>query len=719
MFSSIERNFFPTILKFSFRSLWNCRKLINELGRTLLQIEHFKHIRSMERFGGSLPVKGYSGELAGKKRVQLPSDREKGYSSSSNLFHSTPKTKPIISPFASTSPSYKPRTNNASYQTAGVSPVRSSRSKSPLRNTSPIRQSVSPRLHNSSLSPTSKQLSDVDSDTIQRQRRELQLLIGELKDRDRELNDMVQAHQKQIVAWEEDRQRVFSLEKRSARLESELKSRNDQLKGLQARLKACETEEKNKVKELENAQLQLQQVSEHANTSLHQVQELEEKNSALTSSMRELSNTIGQLQAREQELLTKLKLKDNDIMEANVGLGELQQKIKRLEGLCQELRKTESTLRTERDQWRDQAAANKHEVEKLRGDISKQFSDADEFQAELAKTKQEVLVLQKELFLSGEREKRKDQLLDLQKSKQERTDSELQSLRQICERQQRDISYMQLQLQSSHDMISKHVTEPDGISELESNPPDEEKKPISSLYDASSYHLNGDYLENQDQLSTKSLDFDAPVSKSVDDDLAAYIPGGGGLSALSMHATAGSDLADDFDNISQDPSQSAVTSERGFPGSGVETFAPSRNPAFFSTPNTRTDMYPSLGNLSISNARQEDHSSFPTFSSGRPVDLSTVTPSRAPDSYLSYSVGMSVTKSSPPKAEGDSSPTSKLHRLLAESRQMVQNLEQSSTFSLTGSPKQDSAVPTSEQFSPPQRHLGSPLHSRPMPTSTE
>ncbi|XP_068679369.1 uncharacterized protein [Montipora foliosa] len=634
----------------------------------------------MERFGGSLPVKGYSGELAGKKRVQLPSDREKGYSSSSNLFHSTPKTKPIISPFASTSPSYKPRTTNASYQTAGVSPVRSSRSKSPLRNTSPIRQSVSPRLHNSSLSPTSKQLSDVDSDTIQRQRRELQLLIGELKDRDRELNDMVQAHQKQIVAWEEDRQRVFSLEKRSSRLESELKSRNDQLKGLQARLKACETEEKNKVKELENAQLQLQQVSEHANTSLHQVQELEEKNSALTSSMRELSNTIGQLQAREQELLTKLKLKDNDIMEANVGLGELQQKIKRLEGLCQELRKTESTLRTERDQWRDQAAANKHEVEKLRGDISKQFSDADEFQAELAKTKQEVLVLQKELFLSGEREKRKDQLLDLQKSKQERTDSELQSLRQICERQQRDISYMQLQLQSSHDMISKHVTEPDGISELESNPPDEEKKPISSLYGPSSYHLNGDYLENQDQLSTKSLDFDAPVSKSVDDDLAAYIPDGGGLSALSMHATAGSDLADDFDNLSQDPSQSAVTSERGFPGSGVETFAPSRNPAFFSTPNTRTDMYPSLGNLSISNARQEDHSSFPTFSAGRPVDLSTVTPSRGPDSYLSYSVGMSVTKSSPPK---------------------------------------DSAVSTNEQFSPPQRHLGSPLHSRPMPTSTE
>lgn len=32
----------------------------------------------MDRFGGSLPVKGYSGEMAGKKRVQLPVDLGKG-----------------------------------------------------------------------------------------------------------------------------------------------------------------------------------------------------------------------------------------------------------------------------------------------------------------------------------------------------------------------------------------------------------------------------------------------------------------------------------------------------------------------------------------------------------------------------------------------------------------------------------------------------------------
>ena len=52
--------------------------------------------------------------------------------------------------------------------------------------------------------------------------------------------------------------------------------------------------------------------------------------------------------------------------------------------------------------------------------------------------------------------------------------------------------------------------------------------------------------------------------------------GGGGVSALSMHATAGSDLADDFENLSQDPLQSAVTSERGFTSASVDTFLPSR-----------------------------------------------------------------------------------------------------------------------------------------------
>lgn len=48
---------------------------------------------------------------------------------------------------------------------------------------------------------------------------ELQLLIAELKDREQELNSMASAHHRQLQAWEQDRQRVLTLEQRSARLE--------------------------------------------------------------------------------------------------------------------------------------------------------------------------------------------------------------------------------------------------------------------------------------------------------------------------------------------------------------------------------------------------------------------------------------------------------------------------------------------------------------------
>lgn len=63
---------------------------------------------------------------------------------------------------------------------------------------------------------------DLENSTLLRQRRELQLLMAELKDRDQELNNMAAAHHTQLLAWQQDRQRVLSLEERCARLEGEL-----------------------------------------------------------------------------------------------------------------------------------------------------------------------------------------------------------------------------------------------------------------------------------------------------------------------------------------------------------------------------------------------------------------------------------------------------------------------------------------------------------------
>lgn len=52
----------------------------------------------------------------------------------------------------------------------------------------------------------------------------MQLLMAELKDRDQELNCMAVAHHKQLLSWEQDRQRVLILEQRCSRMEGESES---------------------------------------------------------------------------------------------------------------------------------------------------------------------------------------------------------------------------------------------------------------------------------------------------------------------------------------------------------------------------------------------------------------------------------------------------------------------------------------------------------------
>ncbi|KAL4701056.1 hypothetical protein H8959_015060 [Pygathrix nigripes] len=74
--------------------------------------------------------------------------------------------------------------------------------------------------------------SEVEISTIEKQRKELQLLIGELKDRDKELNDMVAVHQQQLLSWEEDRQKVLTLEERCSKLEGELHKRTEIIRSL-------------------------------------------------------------------------------------------------------------------------------------------------------------------------------------------------------------------------------------------------------------------------------------------------------------------------------------------------------------------------------------------------------------------------------------------------------------------------------------------------------
>lgn len=64
-------------------------------------------------------------------------------------------------------------------------------------------------------------VNDLNGSTVQRQRRELQLLMAELQDREKELNTMSASQHKQLLAWEQDRHRMLALEQRCARLNGE------------------------------------------------------------------------------------------------------------------------------------------------------------------------------------------------------------------------------------------------------------------------------------------------------------------------------------------------------------------------------------------------------------------------------------------------------------------------------------------------------------------
>uniref|UniRef100_H3BEW3 Coiled-coil domain containing 62 n=1 Tax=Latimeria chalumnae TaxID=7897 RepID=H3BEW3_LATCH len=279
---------------------------------------------------------------------------------------------------------------------------------------------------------------DLESSTIQKQRHELQLLITELKDRDQELNDMVLAHQKQLLAWEVDRQRILTLEQKCAKLENELHVRNEMIRALTKRINILESQQRDRRTALESTQKQLWELSRRASEASNQNQDLEEKNKSLNSLVLELSAHVGQMEAREQEFVTLLKLKDKDIIEATDHITDATTKFKKLEGFL----------------------SCKFFICFIEN-LGENTAENNEQREEIIHLKQENCCLRNELTLAGkelvlgEREKRKEQLLELAKSKQDRTDTELYNLRQVYEKQQRDLQFLQLNLESSKEMLEK------------------------------------------------------------------------------------------------------------------------------------------------------------------------------------------------------------------------------------------------------------------------
>ncbi|XP_062446142.1 coiled-coil domain-containing protein 62 isoform X2 [Rhea pennata] len=294
-----------------------------------------------------------------------------------------------------------------------------------------------------------------ENSTIQKQRHELQLLIAELKDRDKELNDMVAVHQRQLLAWEDDRQRILTLAERCNLLENELHKRNEIIKTLTKRLKLLESQQNDSKTTLEHTQQKFKELSQKATDTTLQCQVLEEKNQNLNCSVLELSAKIGQLQAREQELLTMLKLKDKDILEATDHITEFTSKFKQLESALRAAKSEEFSINKEKQDFKLRLKELMLETNKLKDDLCEKMKENNEQREEIMHLKQENGYLKNELALSVEKANRKDQLLQFAKSKQVRTDTELSSLRQIYVKQQRDLQFLHINLESSQELRQK------------------------------------------------------------------------------------------------------------------------------------------------------------------------------------------------------------------------------------------------------------------------
>ncbi|XP_051541787.1 coiled-coil domain-containing protein 62-like isoform X5 [Myxocyprinus asiaticus] len=301
----------------------------------------------------------------------------------------------------------------------------------------------------------------LEGSTIQRQRVELQLLIAELKDRDQELNSMAAAHHRQLLSWEQDRQRVLILEQRCARLEDELQKRNDVIRALSKRTKVMEAKEKDIHRELNSTQRQLHELSQRELTTTRYQQELEEKNQSLNSTVMMLSTQVGQLQVREEELSSMLRLKDKDVIEATNHILELSGRLCELEKSLEELRTRESKTLRDTEEHKHRFRESRHENTQLRAELQEKTIENNSQREEAIRLKQENQLLKKELTaielqLLGEDKSWKDELLELSRSKQARAESELLCLRQVCENQQNDLQLLKLNLESARETLRTH-----------------------------------------------------------------------------------------------------------------------------------------------------------------------------------------------------------------------------------------------------------------------
>eukprot|EP00118_Oscarella_pearsei_P012423 m.91489 g.91489 ORF g.91489 m.91489 type:complete len:506 (+) comp36697_c0_seq8:44-1561(+) len=287
---------------------------------------------------------------------------------------------------------------------------------------------------------------------IYKQQDEMRLLMTELRDRDRELNEMVSAHRKQLSAWEVDRQKILLLEERYAKLKKELHGKEGHISYLESRVKEYDNLNETRSDELETTQVELKEANLKVGQSVKEFKKVKVQQHSLQKSLKILKE-------REENLSEELAVK-------TVELKDKIQLLSRVEKNCQELKqqlhakeKTEVVLSEELAVQKQLTAEAKAECKETAVQSGAYQSELSKLKSEISAMQQKSAILEKELQLSVERDKRKDQLIDLQRAKQQRFDAELSNSRQLYERQMREMEMLQLNLHSSQEELIKQEQE--------------------------------------------------------------------------------------------------------------------------------------------------------------------------------------------------------------------------------------------------------------------
>ncbi|KAL0610503.1 Coiled-coil domain-containing protein 62 [Plecturocebus cupreus] len=160
---------------------------------------------------------------------------------------------------------------------------------------------------------------------------------------------------------------------------------------------------------------------------------------------------------------------DKDIIEAANHISDCSGKFKLLEHALRDAKMVETCIVKEKQDYKQKLKALKIEVNKLKEDLNEKTTENNEQQEEIIRLKQEKSCLHDELVFTVEREKRKDELLNIAKSKQERTDSELHNLRQIYVKQQSDLQFLNFNVENSQELIQIYDSKMEESKALDSS----------------------------------------------------------------------------------------------------------------------------------------------------------------------------------------------------------------------------------------------------------